>query len=278
MSTDRTAFITGTARGIGLAIAQRLAADGYSIIAADRAEQPEASPEWCVVSADISDQDSIDEALSLGIRERGAVDVVCACAGVFEAIGPTWEIAEDEWKHVVDIDLNGTWRTVKAVMPGLIERGNGGSIVLVNSVGGMHGVGQTAAYTAAKHGVTGLLRSLVNEVSTHGIRVNSVHPTTVDTQMIHNDALYSRFLPDVENPTREEFAKLFTNHNALPVPWVEARDVAEAVAWLVSDAARYVTGVQLPVDAGSPIGHGSRRKNNVSLPSWPIVGAWSRSG
>lgn len=102
----------------------------------------------------------------------------------------------------------------------------------------------------AKHGVTGLLRTLVNEISVHDIRVNSVHPTVVDTPTIHNQAVYKRFLPDEPEPTREQFAGLFSGHNALDVPWVQPEDVADAVAWLTSPSARYVTGVQLPVDAG----------------------------
>jgi NAD(P)-dependent dehydrogenase (short-subunit alcohol dehydrogenase family) len=249
-SAPRTAFVTGAARGIGLATARRLAANGYSIIAIDVAPQPDAAPEWCTLDGDVTNQASLDGAVREGLERFGRLDVVCACAGVLDAIGPTWQIDEADWLHVIDVDLHGVFRTVKATVPALVQAGRGGSMVFVNSIGGMHGVGQTAAYTAAKHGVTGILRSLVNELSAHNIRVNSVHPTVVDTPMIHNSSVYQRFLPHLKHPTREDFAELFANHNALDVPWIQPEDVAEAIAWLVSDAARYVTGVQLPVDTG----------------------------
>lgn len=102
----------------------------------------------------------------------------------------------------------------------------------------------------AKHGVVGLVRTLANELRQHNIRVNSVHPTGVDTDMIQNSALRKLFLPDVEDPTREQFAEAFASLHTLPISWVEAVDIANAVLWLASDESRYVTGVQLPVDAG----------------------------
>jgi len=145
------------------------------------------------------------------------------------------------------------WHTAKAAIPHLIAGGRGGSVILTSSTAGLKGFPNVAQYTAAKHGVVGLMRTLALELAPHSIRVNSVHPTGVDTIMIQNEATRELFLPGVENPTREQAAEVFTATNALPVPWVEPLDISNAVLFLASDEARYVTGVTLPVDAGYTI-------------------------
>jgi len=152
---------------------------------------------------------------------------------------------------MIDVNLTGVWRTCKVTAPHLIARGSG-SIILVSSIAGLRGLLGVAHYTAAKHGVVGLMRSLANDLAPHGIRANSVHPTNVDTPLIQNAAVASAFRPDLERePTREEFAEAARTMNMLDIPWVQPVDVANACLFLVSDEARYITAVTLPVDAGS---------------------------
>jgi NAD(P)-dependent dehydrogenase (short-subunit alcohol dehydrogenase family) len=143
------------------------------------------------------------------------------------------------------------WKTVKATAPGMVERGQGGSIILTSSIAGLIAFPLLAHYTAAKHGVTGLMRTLAVELAPHNIRVNSVHPTTVDTPMVANEAIWGLFLGGVQGATREQAAGGMTALNAMRVPWVEARDISNAVLYLASDEARYVTGTTTVIDAGA---------------------------
>jgi len=161
------------------------------------------------------------------------------------------ELSEQAWQTMLDVTLSGVWRTCKVTAPHLIARGSG-VVILVSSIAGLRGLLGVAHYTAAKHGVVGLMRSLANELAPHNVRVNSVHPTNVDTPMIQNDVVSSAFRPDLDRPpTRDEFAAAARSMNMLDVPWVEPLDVANASLFLASDEARYVTSVALPVDAGS---------------------------
>jgi (+)-trans-carveol dehydrogenase len=154
------------------------------------------------------------------------------------------------WQETIDINLTGVWNTAKVALPHLIANG-GGSIVMTSSLAGLKGLGSSIDYNTAKHGVVGIMRSLANEFAPQFIRVNSVHPTTVDTIMVQNEPLWRRFEPDNPHPTRESVAPIFQQMNALPVPWVEPADISNAVLFLASDEARYITGVTLPVDAGA---------------------------
>jgi NAD(P)-dependent dehydrogenase (short-subunit alcohol dehydrogenase family) len=152
---------------------------------------------------------------------------------------------------MLDVNLTAVWRTCKVTVPHLIARG-AGSVILVSSIAGLRGLLGVAHYTAAKHGVVGLMRSLANELAPHSIRVNSVHPTNVDTPLIQNAAVASAFRPDLDRePTREEFAEAARSMNMLDIPWVEPIDVANACLFLASDEARYITAAALPVDAGA---------------------------
>jgi len=152
----------------------------------------------------------------------------------------------DAWQDVVDVNLTGVFNTVETAIPSMIERGQGGAIVLTSSTAGNNGIGGPTrgglGYTAAKHGVVGLMRSYANILAPHSIRVNTVHPTGVNTPMIVNDVM-AEFL--AQDPQMSSAVA-----NALPVPMVEPVDISNAIVWLVSDDARYVTGVMLPVDAG----------------------------
>jgi SDR family mycofactocin-dependent oxidoreductase len=259
----KVAFITGAARGQGRAHAVRLAQEGADIIAVDLAAQidsvayPMATPEDLAetvrqveeldrrihaVQADVRDRAALQAAFDGGVALLGGVDIVLGNAGIAPlSMSPT----EQEWFDVIDVNLTGVYHTVEVAKQALIERG-GGAIVLTSSTAGLAGIGGSTpgglGYTAAKHGVVGLMRSYANQLAEHSIRVNTVHPTGVDTPMVVNDVMQA-FLqndPQLSNAMA----------NALPVPMLDAVDISNAILFLVSDAGRYVTGVTLPVDAG----------------------------
>ena len=266
----KVALVTGAARGQGRSHALRLAEEGAEIVAVDLCGQIQsveyrmATPDDLsetvrriedldrrVVArqADVRELGTLEAAVQQGLSEFGHIDIVCANAGIFST-APTWELSQQAWQDMIDVNLTGVFNTVRAVIPSMIERGQGGSLILTSSTAGIKGYANFSHYTAAKHGVVGLMRSLTNELAPHRIRVNTVHPTTVNTDMIQNDVLYRLFRPDLENPTREDFAVAAASLNALPIPWVEPIDISNAVLFLASDESRYVTGIQLPVDAG----------------------------
>jgi (+)-trans-carveol dehydrogenase len=266
----KVAFVTGAARGQGRSHAIRLAEEGADIIAVDLCRQmetvpyPMATPEdlaetvkevesldrrIVATQADVRDAGALRAAVDQGVAELGRLDVVCANAGIFSF--STEELTGEMWREMIDVNLTGVWHTAKAAVPHIIEGGRGGSIIMTSSTAGLMGFPNFAHYVSAKHGVVGLMRTLALELAPHSIRVNSIHPTSVDTGMIHNKATYDLFAPDLDNPTRDQVGERFQALNALPIKWVEPRDISNAVLFLASDEARYVTGVTLPVDAGS---------------------------
>ena len=266
----KVAFITGAARGQGRSHALRLAEEGADIVALDLCGQIESVPyemsnegdldetirmvedlDQRIVArkADVRDLGQVEKVVQEGLSEFGHIDIVCANAGIF-TLGPAHELSRGDWDDVIGTNLTGVWKTCRAVIPHMIERGGGGSIIITSSTAGIKGYANTAHYTASKHAVVGLARSLANELAPYMIRVNTVHPTSVDTPMIQNEMTYGLFRPDLEHPTREDARAAFQALNALPIPWVEARDISNAVLWLASDEARYVTGIMVPVDAG----------------------------
>ena len=259
------ALITGAARGQGRSHAVRLAEEGADIIATDISTQIE-TVKYAVATtddmaettrlveatgrrivardADVRDLDALQAAVDDGIAELGHVDIVIANAGigVQEVDAPTWKISAERWRDVIDVNLTGVWHTIKATVPAMIERDEGGSVVIINSTAGLKGQPFFSDYAASKHGCVGLMRTLAKELAPHQIRVNSVHPTGVRTPMVENEALaaFVEANPDM----------VATLSNMLPVDMLEPSDVTNAVLWLVSDAARYVTAITLPVDAG----------------------------
>ncbi|KKW63048.1 mycofactocin-coupled SDR family oxidoreductase [Mycolicibacterium elephantis] len=260
----KVAFITGAARGQGRAEAVKLASEGAHIIAVDICDQiasvpyPLATADDLALTvklvedtgarivarqADVRDQAGLASALQSGVDELGRLDIVVANAGI-----APMQSGADGWRDVIDVNLTGVHHTVEVAIPTLVEQGEGGSIVLTSSVAGLIGVGSddpgAIGYVAAKHGIVGLMRIYANLLAQHSIRVNSVHPAGVDTPMINNEAT-RQWLGSIAEKTPQEMG------NALPVQVLQAEDIANAVAWLVSDSARYVTGVALPVDAGS---------------------------
>jgi (+)-trans-carveol dehydrogenase/(-)-trans-carveol dehydrogenase len=268
---EKVALITGAARGQGRSHAVRLAEEGADIIAIDVCADIPGVPypgattadleetvrlvraqgrKVVACTADVRDLAGLQRAVTDGVSALGRLDIVCANAGVSTTPQPTHSMDAATWDLVLSINLTGVWHTCKTTVPVLIESGRGGSIVLISSVGGLKAYPDIGNYIAAKHGVVGLMRTLANELARHMIRVNSVHPTQVDTPMIMNEATFSLFLPDMEHPTRDDFAPASQATNMLPIPWVEPVDVSNAVIFLASDEARYITGVALPVDAG----------------------------
>ncbi|PXY27905.1 mycofactocin-coupled SDR family oxidoreductase [Prauserella muralis] len=267
----KVAFITGAARGQGRSHAVRLAQEGADIIAVDHCADidtvgyPMATAEDLAETArqvekfggrvvareaDVRDTGSLRAAVDEGVAELGRLDIVCANAGILSN-GPSHELSEQTWEQMIDINLSGVWRTCTVAIPHLIAGGRGGSIVLTSSVAGLRSYSGVSHYVAAKHGVVGLMKTLAQELAEHSIRVNTVNPTQVDTDMIQNESMYRLFCPDVENPTREDFGEASGATILLPIPWVESIDVSNAVLFLASDEARYITGVALPVDAGA---------------------------
>jgi (+)-trans-carveol dehydrogenase/(-)-trans-carveol dehydrogenase len=270
----KVAFITGAARGQGRSHAIRLAQEGADIIAVDICEdvpgipyagateadlaetvkQVEALDRRIVAAkADVRDYAGLKAVLDDGIAQLGRLDIVSANAGIGTAPVPSWEIDESVWQTMLDINLTGVWHTTKAAIPHLIEGGHGGSIILTSSAAGLQAYENISHYVSAKHGVVGLMRTLALELAPHFIRVNSIHPTQVDTPMIQNEATWRLFRPDLEHPTQADFAPASQAMNALPIPWVDPVDISNAVLFLASDESRYVTGVALPVDAGAVI-------------------------
>jgi NAD(P)-dependent dehydrogenase (short-subunit alcohol dehydrogenase family) len=162
-------------------------------------------------------------------------------------------VQESDWRDVLDINLTGVWHTTKVATPHLIGQGTGGSIILTSSTGGLRAHASIVAYTSCKHALAGLMKTLALELAPHFIRVNTVHPTGVPTDMILNDACFKLLAPDIESPTQGEAVERFRASNALPVPWVEPIDISNAVLFLGSDEARYVTGTELKIDAGNTL-------------------------
>jgi len=267
----KVAFITGAARSQGRSHAIRLAQEGADIIAIDIAgpvgsvtaypmateadlaetvKEVEALDRRIVATkADVRDPQALKAALDDGVAQLGRLDIVCANAGIFQTV-PSLDLDNADWQETIDINLTGVWNTVKAALPHLIAN-KGGSIILTSSVAGLKPMPNAIHYGAAKHGVIGIMRTIAFEFAQYGIRANSVHPTGVDTIMVQNESIYALFDPANPHPTRESAEAIFTMGNALSVPWVDPVDISNAVLFLASDEARYITGVTLPVDAGA---------------------------
>lgn len=267
----KVALITGAARGIGRAQAVRFAQEGADIVALDVCGPidtvlvPHSTPDDLDTTAslireaggrvhteivDVRDLAGMRAATDRGAARFGGLDVVCATAGITSR-GMAVELDENAWRTMLDVNLTGVWHTCRAGAPHLIARG-AGSVILTSSIAGLRGLVGVAHYTAAKHGVVGLMRSMANELASHHVRVNCVNPTNVDTPMIQNDVVSSAFRPDLDRPpTRAEFADAARSMNMLAVPWIDPIDVANAALFLASDEARYITAITLPVDAGA---------------------------
>jgi (+)-trans-carveol dehydrogenase len=267
----KVALITGAARGQGRSHAVRLAEEGADIIAVDfcgkveGAAYPPATLEDLEATeravralgrrivarrADVRDVDGLGAALDAGVEELGRLDIVAANAGIVNLPCPAVDLEPRLWEQMIDTNLTGVWNTCQAGARHLIEGGRGGAIVITSSAAALKGYPSVVNYVAAKHGLVGLTRALAVELGEHRIRVNHIAPTQVSTEMIHNEAIYELFVPESEQPTREEFAAASEAMHLLPTPWVESIDISNALLFLASEEARFITASTLAVDAG----------------------------
>ncbi|MEI4272897.1 mycofactocin-coupled SDR family oxidoreductase [Klenkia sp. LSe6-5] len=267
----KVAFISGAARGQGRQFAVDLAKEGADIIGFDicqdipgasvpmatraELEETQALVEACdrrmvIGEADARDYAAVEAVLAEGIAQFGRLDVVVANAGICAGAAPFWEISLEDWKSTVDVDLTGVWHTVRAATPHILDGGRGGAIVMVASAGATKGFQNITHYVAAKTALVGMLKPMAAELGPHSVRINALSPTNVNTAIYMSETNKKLFLPNNPAPTDEEYEMASRPQHVLPVGWMETRDTSSALRWLVSDDARYVTGLELRVDAG----------------------------
>jgi (-)-trans-carveol dehydrogenase len=266
----KVAFITGAARGQGREHAVRLAEEGADIIGVDvcadiegvgypgateadldeTAALVEKSGRRVVTAkADVRDADSLTAAVERAVAEVGPIDIVVANAGISGTPAPAAMIERSAWQTMLDINLTGVWQTVAAALPHMTN--GGGSIILVSSMLGLRGGGYMAHYASAKHGLVGLMHSLANELAPQWIRVNSIHPGNIRTPMLDNEQFRRMMRPDLPEPTVDDAGEVVGQFHMLPKALIEPRAVSNAVLFLASDEAQYITGAALPIDAGA---------------------------
>ena len=270
----RVAFITGAARGQGRAHCIRLADEGADIIAidicgpvSDCITYPPASPEdlnetvrdveatgrkILARQVDTRDSAALRQVVADGVEQFGRLDILVANAGVL-GWGRLWELSDDQWETVIDVNLSGTWRTIRAAVPAMIDAGNGGSIIIVSSAAGVKATPGNGHYAASKHGLTALTNTLALELGEYGIRVNSIHPYSIDTPMIERKAMMAifakhpsflhSFAPMPLNP-KDHGGKRHRNEFMAP------EEVSDVVAWLAGDGSATLSGSQIAVDRG----------------------------
>jgi SDR family mycofactocin-dependent oxidoreductase len=262
--TGRVALITGAARGQGRSHALRLAADGADLVLCDvcagfeTTDYPGSTPQELEETvrlvektgqrvlarqADVRDLAALQSLVDDAIAEFGRLDIVAANAGVMSA-ARAWELTTEQWKDVIDVNLTGVFYTLKATVPAMIAAGNGGSIIITSSSAGRKGAPFVAHYSASKHGVVGLARTFALELGEYDIRVNTVHPVGVRTQMIAGPTLQS-LLPSIALTIGPTYM------NTLPYDFIEPETVSNMVSWLAGDESRYCTGAQFVVDLGN---------------------------
>lgn len=272
----KVAFITGAARGQGRTHALRLARDGADIIAVDLCQQVDSVRDFYELptsddlaetvrqveaagrrivarEVDVRDLDALKSAVDEGVAQLGKLNIVVANAGIFTFGQDTHKIPENAWQDIQDINLTGVWHTYAAAAEHLMAAGSGGSVIIISSLAGFKGLANVAAYTTTKHGIVGLMKVLANELGPYGIRVNTIHPNSIDTEMVKNQAAYKLFRPDLDAPEAQDAEPAFASLNPMGKAWIEPEHVSNAVAWLASDEAYYVSGAQLPVDGGASI-------------------------
>ena len=265
--TGKVAFVTGAARGQGRNHAIRLAQEGADVILVDLAKDVDtigydmATPDdlaetvrrietlgrrvvWA--QADVRDTEAMTALVDRGVAELGRLDIVIANAGVASSLAIT-EMTDAHWDAVIDINLTGVFKTIRAAAPHLQA---GASVIIISSIGGLVGLANNTHYSASKHGVIGIMRALAAEFGPRNIRINTVNPTNVDTRMLFNDSIYKLFRPELPAPTRDDIMDIVRGMHIMPTGWIEVDDVSNAVLFLASDEARFITGITLPVDAG----------------------------
>ncbi|WP_138996651.1 mycofactocin-coupled SDR family oxidoreductase [Rhodococcus zopfii] len=266
----KVAFVTGAARGQGRAHAVRLAEEGADIVILDACTEIDSVPyplasetdlketEALVAATgrrvlsrvvDVRNQSQLDAVVADAVEAFGHIDIVCANAGIV-GFRPTWELSDAEWQDMLDVNLTGVFHTIRAVVPDMIRGGRGGSIIMTSSVQAFLGSANIGHYNASKSGVVGLMRTLATELGPHGIRVNTINPSAVETPMLHNEATFRVFGPDLDNPGPDDLWERSKDRNPMGIGWVAPEDMSNAVLFLASDESRFITGVALPVDAG----------------------------
>jgi len=269
----KVAFITGAARGQGRSHAITLAKEGADIIAVDICKQVETVPydtarpedlaetvrqvealDRRIISAEIDLRDfaALKQFVDGAVADLGRLDIVLANAGI-STPADSLGMDEETWNTMIDVNLTGQWKTLRASVPHIIAGDRGGSVVITSSLAAIYANPGTAHYSAAKAGLVMLAKVLAKELAPHSIRVNTVHPTTVATDMILNEPTYKLFRPDLEHPTREDFEEAARTLNRLPIAAMEPVDISNAILYLVSDEGRYVTGTTHVVDAGGQL-------------------------
>jgi len=262
--SGKVAFITGAARGQGRSHAVRLANEGADVIVSDvcapvgtngitpatpedleqTVKEVEATGQRVVWGeVDVRDLAALTALADRGADELGHIDVVVANAGILNW-SRAHEMTEEQWQDVIDVNLTGVFKTVRATLPHLVEQGTGGSIIVTSSSAGLKGQPFTLGYTAAKHGLVGLVNALAIEYGDLGIRANSIHPCGVSTDMGIAPGLF-----ELITERAETVGPVFMN--TLPIDFIQPEDVSNAVAFLASDEAKFITGMQLKVDAGT---------------------------
>jgi SDR family mycofactocin-dependent oxidoreductase len=271
----RVAFITGAARGQGRAHAIRLASDGADIIAIDACRPVSDTVTYPLPTSedlaetvraveatgrkvlarevDIRDLAALQKVVADGVEQFGRLDIVVANAGVL-SWGRLFEMSEEQWDTVIDINLNGTWKTIRAAVPAMIEAGNGGSIVIVSSSAGLKATPGNGHYSASKHGLVALTNALAIEVGEFGIRVNSIHPYSIETPMVEKKAmmdLFSKFPHYVHSFSPMPYQPV--NHDGKKglMEFMMPEEVSDVVAWLASDGSATISGSQIAVDRGT---------------------------
>lgn len=268
----KVAFITGVGRGQGRSHAVRMAREGAAIIGVDicapvqSVNYPMASEEDLAETgrlveaedaravlrqADVRDRAALQSALDEGLAELGGLDIVVPNAGI-ASYSPFHEVSEGAWQEMLDINLTGVWHTCVVAREALIANG-GGSIVITSSAAVLKPPANLVHYAAAKHGVVGVMRSLAKELAEYKIRVNSIHPTQVDTPMVMNDEVFRLFRPELDNPTREDIVQPSTEINLMEVAWLGVEEVSDTVIFLASDESKFITGAMIPIDAGQQL-------------------------
>ncbi len=270
----KVVLITGGARGQGRSHAVAFATEGADIAFCDAAADIDTVPydlpgpddlqetvrqvedldRRCLgVQADVRDGAAVGRFVDEAIAELGRVDIVLANAGIF-TFSTIAEMDDTTWQTMIDTNLTGVFHTIRAVLPTMLEQGSG-RIIATSSMAGKMGFPNVGHYVATKWGVIGLVKSVAQEVAASGITVNAICPTAVGTTMIQNEAAYKLFVPDLEHPTMEDAAPAFQALNPIPVPWVDVEDISNAMMFLASDEARYVTGETIAVAAGQNAGN-----------------------
>jgi len=267
----KTVFITGGARGQGRSHALILGGEGANIVmmdnlvvdvpyqaypggSADEFEETQLlldkiGTKYVATTGDVRRPTDLRAAVDAGKAEFGAIDIAVANAGICLELMETGEVPPEYWAATIDTNLTGVFNTIQAVLPDMVSR-RSGRIIATSSMGGRAGYAHASAYCASKWGVIGLIKSVANEYGKYGITANAVCPTNVNSPMLHNEQSYGMFVPDVEHPTREQAEERMKPAHPLGIPYVEPEDISQAILFLASDAARYITAEALTVSAG----------------------------